>query len=109
MTASSVRMVFMTTPDVETGRSLARALVDARLAACGNVVTGVESVYRWQGEVRTDSEALVILKTSVDRVHEMMQRAQALHPYDVPELLAVSVAEGAAEYVDWVVNETGAS
>lgn len=109
MTASDVRVVLMTTPDLETGRTLANALVDGRLAACANVLPGVESVFRWEGRVQTASEALVILKTSADRVGEMMERAQELHPYEVPELLAVPVTEGSAPYAAWIMAETGSS
>lgn len=96
----------MTVPDADTGRTLARELVEARLCACGNVVPGVQSVYRWQGDVQEDTEALVILKTSSEQVGRMMERATELHPYDVPELLALPVTEGSDPYMAWVLNET---
>ena len=107
MTPSEVRVVLMTVPDSDTGKALARALVEDRLAACGNVLPSVESIYRWEGAVQTDSEALVILKTTADRVGPMMERARALHPYEVPELLAIPVTEGSEPYLAWVLNEMG--
>ncbi len=96
----------MTVPDADTGRTLARNLVESGLCACGNVVSGVESVYRWKGEIHTDPEALVILKTSVERVEALMETARRLHPYDVPELLALPVTEGSDAYVSWVLEQT---
>jgi len=96
----------MTVPDSDTGTSIVRQLVDDHLAACGNVVPGLTSVFRWEGQVEAATEALVILKTSVARLPTMMERAVALHPYDVPELLAVTVTESWAPYADWVLGET---
>lgn len=108
MTTDPVRVVLMTAPDADTGQGIARALVEARLAACGNVVPGIRSVFRWEGRVQADDEALVVLKTTASRVEAMMERARALHPYDVPELLALPVTEGSADYLDWVAAETRA-
>ena len=108
MSVTEVRVVLMTVPDAETGRNIAGALVEDRLAACGNVVEGLTSVFRWKGQVQTEAEALVILKTSTERLAAMMERARSLHPYDVPELLALSVADAHAPYVRWVLDETRA-
>ena len=106
MTDSTVRIVLMTAPDQDTGRAIARTLVEQRLAACGNVIPTVESVFRWEGQVSTETEALVILKTSKERVESMMERAAALHPYEVPELLSLPVKEAWVSYADWVITET---
>jgi periplasmic divalent cation tolerance protein len=97
----------MTAPDVETGRSIAGTLVDERLAACGNVLPGVSSVFRWEGQTQVEAEVLVILKTADSVAAAMLERAADLHPYDVPELLCLPVAEGWAPYLDWVSSEVG--
>jgi periplasmic divalent cation tolerance protein len=103
---TGVRTVLMTAPDETSALALARALVEARLAACGNVVPGLTSVYRWQGRVESSAEALVILKTSRDRVEDLLERATELHPYDVPELLVLRVEDGHPSYLRWVLDET---
>ena len=104
---TGVRVVLMTAPDVETGRSIVETLVDERLAACGNVLSGVSSVFRWEGQTQMESEALVILKTMESVAAALVERAADLHPYDVPELLCLPVAEGWAPYLDWVSSEVG--
>ncbi|HEX8244590.1 MAG TPA: divalent-cation tolerance protein CutA [Longimicrobium sp.] len=102
----AVCVVLMTAPDAETGRRIARALVDERLIACANVLPGVTSVYRWQGAVEEAAEVLVVMKTPAARVPRLVERAAALHPYEVPELLALTVAEGLPAYCRWVMEET---
>lgn len=102
-----VRLVLTTCPDEATARSIALALVDDRLAACGNVVPGLTSIYRWMGSIETDAEVLLLLKTTVDRLPELSDRLAELHPYEVPELLAIEIPAGAPGYLRWVVEETG--
>lgn len=101
-----IRVVLMTAPDRETAERVGTALVEARLAACANVVPGISSVYRWQGAVERAEEVLVVLKTRSERVEALVSRAAELHPYDVPELLALPVREGHGPYLDWVRSET---
>lgn len=102
-----VRVVLTTCPDAVTARRIARTLVEERLAACGNVVPGLTSIYRWQGAVETADECLLILKTREDRIPALAARLGALHPYDVPEVLALPVADGTGPYVAWVREEAG--
>lgn len=104
---TDVLMVFMTAPDAEVAEHLARTLVTERLAACANIVRDVVSVYRWEGEVRRDSEVLVILKTTAAALDSLESRAVELHPYDVPEVLAVPVRGGHGPYLDWIRAEVG--
>lgn len=101
-----IRLVVTTCPDEGVGEAIVRALVEERLAACGNIVSGVRSIYRWQGKVEADAECLVLLKTRAERLDAMAQRLYELHPYDIPELLSLRVDRGAAAYLDWVVEET---
>lgn len=103
-----VRLVFVTCPDRVTAERIARALVEERLAACGNVLPDLVSIYRWEGAVETDAECLLLLKTRDGLLDPLSDRLHALHPYDVPELLAVEVERGAPAYLRWVVEETGA-
>ncbi|HUF11932.1 MAG TPA: divalent-cation tolerance protein CutA [Longimicrobiales bacterium] len=102
MQARDVRIVLVTTPDVESARALARTLVEERLAACGNVVPGIVSVYRWQDAVREDAEALLVLKTSDAQLRTLTDRVTELHPYDVPEVLALGIEQGNQPYLEWL-------
>jgi len=97
-----VRVVLVTGPDPATLESIGRALVEEGLAACVNVIPGVTSVYRWEGETRADSEALAMIKTTEDCVQAARIRVAELHPYEVPEFVALEVAEGSPAYLRWV-------
>lgn len=99
---TETRVVLSTAPSLEVAESLVSALVSERLAACGNIVPGVTSIYRWQGTVQRDAEVLVVLKTVASCVHRMMERLVELHPYDVPEALVLPVEAGSAAYLEWV-------
>jgi periplasmic divalent cation tolerance protein len=102
----TARLVLCTCPDAPTASRLARTLVDERLAACVNVIGAVTSTYRWNGEVHVDDEALLVIKTMADRFEALESRLVALHPYDVPEVLAIEPAAGAAPYLAWLERET---
>jgi|SRR5260370_5359107 periplasmic divalent cation tolerance protein len=81
---------------------LARALLDTRLAACVNVVPGVRSFYRWKGEIESEIEFMLIIKTSRDLFPALRAEIEKLHPYEVPELLALPVLAGAENYLSWL-------
>lgn len=95
-------VVLVTVPSAEKGAEIARALVEERLAACGNVVPGLRSIYRWEGKVQDDAEALLLLKTTRPRFEALRERVRSLHPYQVPEVLALPVEKGHAAYLDWI-------
>jgi len=101
---TDARVVLVTGPDVETLAAIARALLEERLIACANLVDGLRSIFRWQGEVAEEGEALAILKTTADRVEALRARVLELHPYDVPEFLVLPVTDGSAAYLDWVAT-----
>lgn len=105
---TEVRVVLVTVPDEESGLALARSLVDERLVACANLVPGLRSVYRWQGSIEEAKELLLILKTRAELVGDLARRVAELHPYDVPEVLALEVGGGLPAYLDWVEAETRA-
>lgn len=87
----------------EAGR-IAHALVEARLAACVNILPEIESVYRWQGQIETAGEVLLLIKTLPSRFAELRDRIVALHSYEVPEILAVPIAAGAENYLNWLAD-----
>ena len=105
--AEEVLTVFTTWPDLDTARTAARTLVEERLAACGNIVPGVESVYRWEGKVETGAEVLVVFKTVIGSYQMFETRLRALHPYQVPEVLALRVTDGLPAYLRWVEQNCG--
>lgn len=91
----------VTTPPADADR-IARTAVERELAACVNVIAQVQSVYRWQGAVRRDDEALLILKTTQASVPELERLLEDIHPYDTFELIALEVSAGAARYLEWI-------
>jgi periplasmic divalent cation tolerance protein len=93
-------------PDADTARSIAESVVEERLAACASVLPGMHSVYRWRGQVERADEVLLVLKTSRGRLSALTERVLALHPYELPELVAVEAAGGSPAWLDWVVAET---
>ena len=98
----TVLLCYCTCPDAASARALAEAVVGEGLAACVNRLPGVQSTYCWKGEVTTDSEELLIVKTTAARFPALKERVLALHPYELPELVAVPVAQGHEAYLDWV-------
>jgi Uncharacterized protein involved in tolerance to divalent cations len=95
-------VVLSTFPDAETARRIAEKLVEKKLAACANITVQVESVYRWKEKIETGKEALVLFKLTADRYAAFEKGLKALHPYEVPEIIALSVTRGSAEYLRWV-------
>jgi periplasmic divalent cation tolerance protein len=98
-------VVLMTFPDRERALACARALVDERLAACVNVLGDVRSIYRWQGAVHDDAEVLCVAKTTPERFEALRARVVALHPYEVPEVIALSIEAGHAPYLEWITAQ----
>jgi periplasmic divalent cation tolerance protein len=104
--SAQVVVVLITAPEEETARRIARALVEERLAACVNLLPGVRSIYRWQGDVEEAAEVLLIAKTHAERVAALAARVQALHPYELPEVVTLPVTDGSEAYLRWVVAES---
>jgi periplasmic divalent cation tolerance protein len=100
--AEETLIVLTTWPDAESARAAARTLIEENLAACGNLVPGVESIYRWEGAVQTSAEVLVIFKTTIGRYPQFETRLKALHSYEVPEVVALRIADGLPAYLRWV-------
>ncbi|MDX1381600.1 MAG: divalent-cation tolerance protein CutA [Xanthomonadales bacterium] len=107
--SGEVLVVLCTCPDGATARRLAAGLVEARLAACVNILPEIRSIYRWQGETCDEAEVLMIVKTTAHAYPELERWLQAQHPYDVPEVLALPVAAGSGDYLEWVARETAST
>ncbi len=99
-------VVLVTAPAEQKAVEMARALVDERLAACVNVLSGVRSIYRWKGEVCEDPEVLLVVKTTTARLEAMRSRVLAMHPYENPEVLALRVEAGSEAYLSWLAAES---
>lgn len=99
-------IIWCTCPDRHTADTIARHLVDQRLAACVNLLPGVTSVYRWRAKVEKGEEIMLMIKTRASAWGELEAAVQALHPYEVPELLMVPVAGGAETYLAWLAEST---
>ncbi|XP_053823883.1 protein CutA-like isoform X2 [Vidua chalybeata] len=97
-----VSAAFVTCPNLSVATELARALVQQRLAACVNIIPGVTSVYTWQGKLEEDSEVLLMIKTRSSRVPALSDFVRSQHPYEVPEVVALPVAQGNPPYLRWV-------
>lgn len=99
---TTVLLCYCTCPNAASAQHLADALVGESLAACVNRIPGIHSTYHWKGNVTTDVEELLLIKTTVERFEALKERVLALHPYELPELIAVPVERGHAAYLDWV-------
>jgi periplasmic divalent cation tolerance protein len=102
MNENEVMMVFCTFPDVETARQIGTSLVETQLAACVNLLPGVESIYRWQGAVESTAEVLAIFKTTNTALPALEQALTERHPYDTPEFLAIRPDDVTERYGGWV-------
>lgn len=95
-----------TCPDAESAARIARILVEERLAACVNRLAGLRSTYRWRGAVLEETEVLLVIKTTRARFDALRGRLLELHPYEVPELVALEIGAGHGAYLDWIAAET---
>ena len=101
-TADDIQLVYCTVPDTETGQRIARHLVEYRLAACVNLLPGIESVYRWKGEIHQDSEVFLMIKSRSEDYNAVENAIRKLHPYELPEIIAVPLSNGLPAYLEWV-------
>ena len=99
-------VVYVTAANTEAAAELARVLVGERLAACGNVIGSLRSIYRWQGKIEDENEALLVLKTRASLFEALKDRILQLHSYEVPEVIALPVVAGHKPYLDWIDENT---
>ncbi len=102
----NLRFIYITTKDREEALKIGKAIVDEKLAACANIVDGMESVYRWKGKIEVDKECILIFKTTYHSVSELTKRVKELHSYEVPCVISINLAEqeGNMEYLDWIID-----
>jgi periplasmic divalent cation tolerance protein len=106
ITPTDVYVVLCTVPDSAVAERLARGLVEAKLAACVNVVSALRSFYAWKGEIHDDTELQLLIKTRGERLDAIGAYLEEHHPYEVPEILHVPVAGGSASYLRWLAEQT---
>lgn len=102
--AGSNSIAYVTTPNEETSKKLAKELINRRLAACVNIIPRVISIYEWEGEVNEDEEQLLMIKTATEKVNELSEFVRQNHPYTVAEVISVKIDNGNPPYLDWVTK-----
>jgi periplasmic divalent cation tolerance protein len=102
--ADEALVAFCTFPNAEIARKIAKEIVELRLAACGNILPQVHSIYWWQGKVESGEESLAVFKLSTNRYAEFETTLRALHPYEVPEIISLPIAKGLPDYLRWVME-----
>ncbi len=103
----SVMFVYATAADADEARRIARQVIEEQLAACANIVAGVTSIFRWEGKLEEAAEAVLILKTTEEKLEQLIARVKSLHSYECPCIEALPVVEGNRDFLEWVVRETG--
>ena len=99
-----VLIAFCTFPDADTARKIVREIIDANLAACGNVIPQIESIYRWQGKVEESKEVLLIIKTTEAAAARVKDAIREMHSYELPECIVISITDGSESYLKWIAE-----
>ncbi len=100
-------VVFITAPNEDEAAKIARAIVEARLAGCVNIVKGIRSIYSWQGKIEDEPEVLMVVKTQRHLFDALSREVKRLHSYTVPEIIAIPIVEGSVDYMNWLKEVTG--
>lgn len=102
----NLRFLYVTTKDRDEARKIGSVIVEEKLAACANIIDGMESVYHWKGKVETGKECVLIFKTTYSNVSKLTKRVKELHSYDVPCVISLNLAEqeGNKDYLNWIIN-----
>lgn len=95
-------VIYITTPSLEKGQEIADIIVKEKLAACVNVIPNISSTYFWQGNIEKDDESLLIIKTRKDKFENLEKRVKEVHPYSVPEIIALPIIAGSNDYLKWI-------
>lgn len=100
------RIVLVTCGSIAEARRIGRNVVEKKLAACANIISGVESIYRWKGKVERAREVLVVMKTTSNRLAQLEREVKRVHSYEVPEFIALHIAAGSKDYLSWIGGST---
>lgn len=103
---TNIKLIYMTTGSVEEARTIGKALVESRLAACINIMDNMNSLYWWEGEVQDDKEVVMIAKTIARHVPELIEKVKSLHSYDCPCIVTLPVDYGNNDFLNWIERET---
>ena len=95
-------VIFITAPDEDVAQRIARALVEEKLAGCVNIIKDIRSIYFWQGRVEDEPEVLMVVKTKRELFNKLKDRVKSVHPYSVPEIIAMPIIEGSEDYLKWL-------
>ena len=98
----SAIMIYCTCPDIETADRISRQLIRQHMAACVNQVTGVTSIYEWEGKIQQSNEVMIIIKSTEKRFDSIKKLVSEEHPYELPELIAVPITQGLPDYLEWI-------
>lgn len=107
--ADPVRLAWIPCPDAATAVTIGRAAVEARLAACANILPGMVSIYRWDGGIQTEPEVLLTMKTVASRIAALTELVKEMHPYELPAIAFLPVGEGLPGFLEWVARETSSA
>ena len=102
---TDILLVYITTPGKEEAKRIAGVLIEENLAACANIIPAVESLYRWQGELRQSEESLLLLKTHKKAFNRLAERVKEMHPYELPCIVALTLSDGLPGFLDWAAGE----
>ena len=105
ITKSEIIVVFVTVPGLREGSRISMAVLTSRLAACVNVIPGIRSMYQWKGKLVQEKEAMLVMKTTRLRYRKLEQKIKQLHPYELPEVIAIPLICGSSQYIEWVTRE----
>lgn len=100
-------VVYITAPNEDEAARMAKALVEARLAGCVNIIRNIRSIYSWQGRIEDEPEVLMVVKTQKSLFEELSKKVRELHSYSVPEIIAIPIIEGSQDYIRWLKEVTG--
>lgn len=100
-------VVYITAPNEDEAARMAKALVEARLAGCVNIIRNIRSIYSWQGRIEDEPEVLMVVKTQKSLFEELSKKVRELHSYSVPEIIALPIIEGSQDYIRWLKEVTG--
>ncbi|RPI71056.1 MAG: divalent-cation tolerance protein CutA [Geobacteraceae bacterium] len=100
-----ILMVFVTVPGLKDGSRISKGVLNSRLAACVTIIPGVRSMYWWEGKIARANEAMLVVKTTRNQYRRLERKIMELHPYEVPEIIAIPLVAGSPQYIEWVKRE----